>query len=207
MDDRGVGLRDGSRYIPGGVRATGCRGLRALPGCRSRGVGTRAVAPNPENFPSDPTPTPRLVSGSTVDTRQAPSHLVLEAVSVTLFGHPPTAARLELLPRSRGWRTRKAAIRLAIGLAVAPVVALVPPHAPWALISLVTGGILARRRWKERYTIQEVDAHCPRCEAALPLPSGTRLRTPHPVTCPDCGHEPVVEITEAELERAAGSAT
>lgn len=144
------------------------------------------------------------MSGSTVDSRQAPSHIVLKGVSVTLFGHTPTTARLVLLPRSRGWRTRKAAIPLAIGLAVAPVVALLPPHAPWALISLATGGILARRRWKEHYTIQEADALCPRCETSLPLPSGTRLRIPHPVTCPDCGHEPVVEVTADELERAAG---
>lgn len=145
------------------------------------------------------------MSGSTIDTRQDPSRIVLEAVPVTLFGHAPTAARLDLLPRSGGWRTRKAAIPMAIGLAVAPVVALVPPHAPWALIAVATGGILARRRWKEHFTIQEADARCPRCEATLPLRSGTRLRTPHPVTCPDCGHEPVVEVTEEELERAVAS--
>lgn len=143
------------------------------------------------------------MSSSTVDTRQASSSIVLESVSVALFGHPPTAARLELLPRSRAWRTRKAAVPLLIGIAVAPVVALLPPHAPWALVALASGGILARRRWKERYTIQLAEARCPRCEAGLPIPSGSRLRVPHPVTCPECGHEPVVEVTERELERAA----
>ena len=40
-------------------------------------------------------------------------------------------ARIEA--RSAGWRARRASIALAAGLIVAPAVALVPPHAPWAL--------------------------------------------------------------------------
>jgi len=121
---------------------------------------------------------------------------------VSLFGHSPTSARLVLEPRSRGWRTRKAAVPLFIGLAVAPLVALLPPHAPWALVALATGAILARRKWKERYTIQDARARCPRCDAELPLAEGSRLRIPHPVTCPDCGHEPVVEISQERLDLA-----
>lgn len=152
------------------------------------------------------TPDSPPVTGSTVETRLGSSPVVVKAVPVTLFGHAPTAARLDLLPRSRAWRTRKAALPLVVGVALAPVVALLPPHAPWALVALVTGGILALRRWKERYTIQAAEARCPRCEADLPLAAGSRLRIPHPVTCPECGHEPVVEVTEEELERATAAA-
>ena len=121
---------------------------------------------------------------------------------MTLFGHSPTSARLVLEPRSRGWRTRKAAVPLLIGLAVAPLVALLPPHAPWALVALATGAILARRKWKERYTIRHARVQCPRCDADLPLAEGSRLRIPHPVTCPDCGHEPVVEVSQERLDLA-----
>lgn len=86
---------------------------------------------------------------------------------------------------------------LAAGLVAAPLVAVFPPHAPWALIALVTGGLLARRRWKEHYTVQSSRAPCPRCGSDLPLTSGARLRFPHPVTCAECGHEPVVEVSRA----------
>ncbi|MDX1567219.1 MAG: hypothetical protein R3223_05415 [Longimicrobiales bacterium] len=136
------------------------------------------------------------MTDSTVQTPESPSRIVLDDVPVTLFGHPSTSARLELQARSRGWRIRKAAAPLVAGLVVAPVVALLPPHAPWALVALATGGILARRKWKERFTILDAEARCPRCDTELPLPEGTRLRSPHPLTCPECGHEPVVEVPE-----------
>lgn len=105
-----------------------------------------------------------------------------------LFGYEPTPARVRLRPRPRSWRLGGALRRAAAGVLVAPLVGLVPPHAPWAVGALAGGAVLARRRWNERYTVEDVDATCPRCGGALHARRG-RLRMPHPVPCEACHHE------------------
>lgn len=115
---------------------------------------------------------------------------------VTLFGHSPTSATLGLEPRPRSWRVRRALPPLVVTLLVAPVLSLVPPHVPWALVTLGSGAFVAWRRWREEYTIQAFDARCPRCRSDLEIRAGTRLRFPHPLTCPGCRHEPVVDVEE-----------
>jgi len=93
----------------------------------------------------------------------------------------------------------------AVGLAVlvAPVAGLVPPHAPWILGVLGVGGLLARRRWHERFTVVGVEGPCPKCGEALEVPRG-RLRTPHPVPCHSCHHEVSVEVREEALTKDGG---
>lgn len=111
-----------------------------------------------------------------------------------LFGYDPAPVRLEVIPRSRAWRLRRTAVAAGAFLLATPVVALVPPHAPWAAAGIMAAAILGRRRWTERYTVACFRAPCPRCGQALGLPPGTRLRAPHPVPCDGCGHEPLLEV-------------
>lgn len=125
---------------------------------------------------------------------------VVEA-PVTLFGHEPSGAALELRARSRGWRFRKAAIPGGLFVLLAPAVALLPPHVPWAVAALGTGFYLARRGWKEEFTVAAFEGSCPRCDAELDLPSGSRLRFPHSLHCAGCRHEPVLKVDPDRLRR------
>ncbi len=118
---------------------------------------------------------------------------------VALFGFEPTTATLDLRPRARSWRVRGVVRILAITIVVAPAVAVIPPHAPWVLGVLAAGIILARRRWKEHFTLDAVHGTCPRCGGPLSASPG-RLRAPHPLSCDACGHEVSVEVDAEALE-------
>ncbi len=114
-------------------------------------------------------------------TYTAPAYIVL-------FGYPGTSGEVTLRPRPRAWRVG-GAVRYGIaGLVAAPLVGLVPPHAPWAVGALVGGIVLARRRYKERFTLEAVQGRCPRCGGRLGARPG-RLRSPHPIACEACHHE------------------
>lgn len=136
---------------------------------------------------------PQDSPGSDPTTPRADGPFRTEA-RLTLFGHDPTVGRAELRARSRRWRAVRALQIVAIGLVAAPVVALVPPHAPWAIGALVGAAILARRRFAEEYTLVALDASCPRCEEPLSISAGTRLRRPHPVSCESCHHQPTLQV-------------
>ncbi len=120
------------------------------------------------------------------------SKIVLNG-KVEAFGFPVKEARIEALERSRSWRATRGLLSLAIGLGVTPVVALVPPHFPWALGALGTGAVLAQRRMTEHYTLLTMDATCPRCGAALSTPAG-RLTGQRTLTCPSCNQEVLLEV-------------
>lgn len=113
-----------------------------------------------------------------------------------LFGHDPAHATVELLRRSRSWRTRRAVTAGGAGLLLAPFAALVPPHVPWALGVVGVAAWLARRRWREHATLLGVEGPCPRCGAALAVASPTPLRHPHRVPCETCHHEVSLEVVE-----------
>lgn len=119
-----------------------------------------------------------------------------------LFGFDPSPVSLEVLPRTRKWRLMGAARALAISLVVAPVVAIVPPHAPWAIGALVAGAYFARRRWMETYTLADVDGACPKCGASFET-KPTRLKRPHPLECEQCHHVSELRIPEEALPEAA----
>jgi hypothetical protein len=84
---------------------------------------------------------------------------------------------------------------------IAPFVAIVPPHAPWAIGALATGVILARRRWLERFTLERVEGVCPKCGEPLAV-KAARLRLPHLVACEGCHHQSELRFSEEVLEGA-----
>ncbi len=88
---------------------------------------------------------------------------------------------------------------MGVAVVVAPLLGLVPPHAPWIIGALATGGFLAKRRLDERLTVVSLEARCPRCDAPLPAPVG-RLREPHPVPCQACHHQAVLHVPAGTLE-------
>jgi hypothetical protein len=99
------------------------------------------------------------------------------------------------------WRAGGAARTLAVCAVIAPFVALLPPHVPWAFGAIGVGGILARRRWSERFTLERVEGSCPKCGAALAVKSG-RLKLPHLVACEACHHQTALRFPEEALLRS-----
>ena len=117
------------------------------------------------------------------------SSTVVGTGTLSLFGFPNTEAVLELLPRSRSWRTVRAAVFIAGGLALAPAVGLFPPHAPWATGTLVLGFFLGLRKWRERFTILTLRGLCPKCGGPMAIREGTPFRKTISVPCEGCNHE------------------
>lgn len=122
----------------------------------------------------------------------------IEAEAV-VFGFPATPVELSVRRRTVGWRAGGTARTLAVFVVVAPFVAVVPPHAPWAIGALATGVILARRRWSERFTLERVRGVCPKCGEPLAVKAG-RLRLPHPVACEGCHHQTALRFSAEVLE-------
>ncbi len=113
---------------------------------------------------------------------------------ITLFGFDDVPADVRVETRSVGWRARRAAIALAAGLIAAPLAALVPPHAPWALGALGIGLLTAHRRWAEEHTLHFLEGTCPRCGEAITLSRPARLRHPHATPCPSCHYELAISV-------------
>lgn len=120
------------------------------------------------------------------------------AGTAALFGFDPAPVEVTLRRRAKSWRVGSAARTMGVAVLVAPVVAIVPPHAPWLIGVLAVGGILARRRLREHFTVTSVRGSCPKCGAEISSGAG-RLRSPHPLPCEACHHEPTLRLPEDAL--------
>lgn len=112
---------------------------------------------------------------------------------LSLRGHESRPAELTLVHRTPRERAVRAVLSLGALWALAPLVAIVPPHIPWALLAFCAGIYLAVRQWTGEYVVQRFDGACPRCAAPLRLPAGSRIRLPHAMVCYGCHHEPVLQ--------------
>lgn len=132
----------------------------------------------------------RPIPGTSHGDSLVPSDPTVAAVvaEARVFGHDPTEARLRIIPRSTRWRVGRAARWFVGGAVLAPVVAILPPHAPWAVGAGAGGLVLGLRRWNERFTLIELTGSCPRCGAALQHEGRTPLRTPHSISCEECSN-------------------
>lgn len=117
-----------------------------------------------------------------------------------VFGHDPAAVTLQVVPRTTGWRAGRALRWLAAGVIVAPVVAVLPPHAPWAVAAGTGGVVLALRKWGERFTLVGLEGSCPRCGAPLVHHGSTPLKTPHSTACEGCGNPVALHVDLSGLE-------
>jgi hypothetical protein len=115
---------------------------------------------------------------------------------MALFGYKSTEGTARLYYRDTFWRGSRALLFAALGLLIAPVALLIPPHGIWTIGSLVLGGTLAHLKWAERRTLVFLDANCPRCDADLRCTRPTRIRDPHTITCETCHHPLELQIVE-----------
>lgn len=118
-----------------------------------------------------------------------------------IFGYPDTPAPASVLPRSVGWRAARAGARVLAGLVAAPLAALIPPHAAWALGAAATGLVLGARKWSERRTLVSLAGACPRCGAPITLDRPVRLRDPFPIDCTACHHSASLHLPRGEASR------
>lgn len=114
--------------------------------------------------------------------------------TLNLFGFPPRHTTLEVLPRSRGWRVLRASGFFGAGLVLAPLVGVVPPHAPWVAAALGIGGFLGIRKWRERFTLVSFQGNCPRCGEAVRIRAGIPLRPALSVPCEACHFDARLEV-------------
>ena len=110
------------------------------------------------------------------------------------FGFQPTPARVRLAKRSASWRMTRALLSLFLGLGLAPVVALLPPHIPWAAGSIIAGCWFAWRFSRERVTLLSYDGTCPRCSGEVQAEPRAPLASSQGVHCGSCGQGLVLEI-------------
>jgi len=113
---------------------------------------------------------------------------------ITLFGFDTVPATARIEARSAAWRVRRTSIALAATLIAAPAVALVPPHAPWAVGALGIGLLSAVRRWAEKHTLHFLEGACPRCSEVITISHSVRLRHPHAISCPSCHYELAITV-------------
>lgn len=113
---------------------------------------------------------------------------------VEAFGFAPTEATIDAISRPASWRVTRALLALGIGIGVAPVAAIVPPHIPWAAGSVIAGAIIARRRATEHFTLRTFTAACPRCAGWLSTEPG-RLAATRSLQCKGCGLDSILHVT------------
>ncbi len=117
----------------------------------------------------------------------APAH-------ITLFGFDPARATARVETRGVAWRARRSSLALVGGVIVAPLAALVPPHAPWALAALGVSLVTARHYWTERHSLHALEGDCPRCGEGVSISRVVRLRHPHPISCTSCRYELAIRV-------------
>ena len=104
-----------------------------------------------------------------------------------------------MVARSVGWRGARAGLFFLGGVVLSPLVALIPPHAAWALASVVTGIVLGGRKWAERHTLFSLSGVCPRCGAAVQVEGPMRFRNGSTVDCASCHHGATLTVDAAAL--------
>lgn len=125
-----------------------------------------------------------------MDPATAPAPVAL----ITLPGHHPAPARVELVYRPTSWRLVRTLACVVFFWGIIPLVVWIPPHYPWVLGSLAAGAYLAHRAWMGRFRVRAFAGICPRCEQELSLPPGSGISLPHTLTCYSCHFEPQLQV-------------
>jgi hypothetical protein len=115
--------------------------------------------------------------------------------TLSLFGFPPAEASLKVVPRSLAWRGALASAYVGGGLLLAPILGMVPPHAPWAAGVLVCGGFFGVRKWRERFTLLSLHGICPKCGGGVSILSRVPLKSGISVPCEGCHHDSRLVVT------------
>jgi predicted CXXCH cytochrome family protein len=116
---------------------------------------------------------------------------------LALFGFASTPVQLSVEPRPRWERMLRAFLVLVAAAATAPILFLIPPHAEWLLLSVISGVYWSRKNWIAEFVLVGFAGVCPKCHGPITVKSGTTLRFPHGVVCYSCHEHPALELGEA----------
>jgi hypothetical protein len=112
---------------------------------------------------------------------------------LALVFHAPTIARVEVVYQPAGGRVLRALTVLVLCWACIPLLAIIPPHYPWAAVAFFAGLYIPFRIWTGRYQVRSFTGFCPRCGRPLHLPVGSKIDLPHTLSCFGCHFDPVLE--------------
>lgn len=113
---------------------------------------------------------------------------------VTLRAYQPAPARIELSYRPIPGRLARTLLALGLFWGAIPLIAWLPPHYPWVVVSFVAGLYLAHRAWTGRYRVSAFAGICPRCAHPVSLGLDRAISLPHTLTCYHCHFEPRLEV-------------
>ena len=125
--------------------------------------------------------------------------MVPEAL-VTLRGHLPAPAYIELAYRPLSGRIARSLLVLIGCWGAIPLIAWVPPHYPWIVLAFASGLYFSRRHFAGRYRVSCFAGLCPRCGQPISLGVDRCIGLPHTLTCYSCHFEPTLEVNFLEEE-------
>ena len=117
-----------------------------------------------------------------------------DAVTLHVPGSPSAPASARFRPRSARERALRALGAVALFWIPIPVVFLVPPHLPWALLAFGLGLFFGLRQWRGTHVVEHFGGRCPHCGEALELEEGSKVRMPLRLTCYGCHREAVLRM-------------
>lgn len=117
------------------------------------------------------------------------------------FGADPSTARIRVTPRSARWRLSRAMLFGLAGYSVM-LLAILPPHALWALAGLVAGTAFATHKFLERYTLDAWEGVCPHCGEGMSSDGSSRLKERSTITCDACRRTSELVIDVPGLDAA-----
>lgn len=126
------------------------------------------------------------------------THTLKPPAWLDAFGYPSTPVAVTLLPRPVSWRMTRSLLSLLVGWGMIPVVALIPPHAPWAILAFFGGAFFAQRFARERVTLLDMAGPCPRCQKPLQTRRPAMFREPYSIDCGHCGQGLLLRVEGAQ---------
>lgn len=119
---------------------------------------------------------------------------------LTLPGHVPAPARIEIVPIPLLQRAALTCISALGFWGLAALLVILPPHYPYFVVPLALGIYFPYHFWTGRYRARAFAGICPRCGLQLQLTAGTRIDLPLVVTCFACHFEPLLEISPQSVD-------
>jgi hypothetical protein len=116
-----------------------------------------------------------------------------------VFGFEDQPFSVTVIPRSVRWRGVRASALFLAGLIPGVALAILPPHAVWPLLGLGAGTSLGLLKWSERFTLVELSATCPRCQAPITRQGPGRFRPAGSVDCSKCNHTSQISLPPGAL--------
>lgn len=127
----------------------------------------------------------------------------VSSARLTLPGHAPAPARVEIVSVPVVYRAALTAVSAAGFWTLAALLLILPPHYPYFLAPVALGLYFPYHFWHGRYRVRAFAGLCPRCGRHLQVAPWTRVSLPFVVDCFACHFEPLLEVSTEAPETGA----